>query len=450
METSPRVNKLEDSLLETRPHTVEFDKEKCVGCVDCTKACPTRAIRVKDGMVTVMWELCIDCGECVRVCRYDAAISLTSSPAEAEKFKYKIAMPSPVLYTQFGRKVHPDRVLQALKNIGFDDVYDETWMCEMVSAAMDAYLTECTGPWPRISSTCPAVMRLIAIRYPDLVEHLIPILAPRELAARDLKRKKAAELDLNEEDIGIFHITPCSAKAEAINDPLEVTYSHLNGAISIREVFGPISKALKEIDRVDIEHNFSPIGIGWAIAGGEITGMRNQNVLAVHGAPQTLEVLDRIDSRQFRNVDFLEIMLCPDGCISGPLTVAGRYEAQHTVSLLIQHVASKSHVKEEKVRHLFREHYFAFEREIKTRPVQPLAATISEGAAKAKEKIEIYERLPKKDCAACGAPDCKTFADDVIRGRAEVSECIFILLDELKEKAAAKPRTKPSPKKATK
>jgi len=427
--------------LENRPHTVAFDKEKCVGCTDCTKACPTRAIRVRDGLATAMWELCIDCGECVRVCRYDAAISLTSSPTEVEKFKYKIAMPSPVLYTQFGRQVHPDKVLQALKMIGFDDVYDETWMCEMVSAAIDTYLTECRGPWPRISTACPAIMRLITIRYPDLVEHFIPIIAPRELAARDLKRKKAVELGLAEEEIGVFHITPCSAKAEAINDPLEVTYSHLNGAISIREVFGPIAKALKTIDHVDVEHSFSPIGIGWAMSGGEIAGMRNENVLPVHGVRKTLEVLDRIDSRQFRNVDFLEMYLCPDGCISGPLTVAGRYEAQHTLALLIRHVASQSHVKEEKVRSLYREHYFAFEREIKTRPIQPLAATITEGAAKAKERTAIFEQLPKKDCAACGAPDCKTFADDVIRGRATLSECVFVRLKELEEAATRKPST---------
>lgn len=437
---------MEDFSLEKRIHTVAFDKEKCIGCVDCVKACPTRAIRVRDGMATAMWELCIDCGECVRVCHYDAALSLTSSPAELKKFKYKIAMPSPVLYTQFGRQVHPDRVLQALKMIGFDDVYDETWMCEMVSAAIDTYLTECSGPWPRISTTCPAVMRLITIRYPDLVEHLIPIIAPRELAARDLKRKKAAQLSLAEDDIGIFHITPCSAKSEAINDPLELASSHLDGAISIREVFGPISKALKEIDRVELEHSFSPIGMDWAMGGGEIAGMRNENVLAVNGARQTLEVLDRIDSRQFRNVDFLEILLCPDGCISGPLTIAGRYEAQHTLALLIQHVASQSRVKEEKVRSLYREHYFAFEREIKTRPVQPLGPTITEGAAKAREKLAILGQLPKKDCAACGAPDCRTFADDVIRGRAKMSDCVFVRLEELGETIARAPMAQPSPK----
>ena len=90
------------------------------------------------------------------------------------------------------------------------------------------------------------------------------------------------------------------------------------------------------------------------------------------------------------------------------------------------------------MRNLYREHYFAFEREIKTRPVQPLAATIIEGAAKAKERTAIFDQLPKKDCAACGAPDCKTFADDVIRGRATLSECVFVRLQELEEAATPK------------
>ena len=33
------------------------------------------------------------------------------------------------------------------------------------------------------------------------------------------------------------------------------------------------------------------------------------------------------------------------------------------------------------------------------------------------------EYLPGIDCGACGAPSCKAFAEDVVRGKAHVNKC---------------------------
>ncbi|NCO69181.1 MAG: ferredoxin, partial [Acidobacteria bacterium] len=86
-------------------------------------------------------------------------------------------------YAQFGPEVTPGQILAGLRAIGFDSAVDLSFMCELVAGATDAYLSECDGPWPKISVTCPAVLRLIQIRYPELLAHLVPIETPRELAA---------------------------------------------------------------------------------------------------------------------------------------------------------------------------------------------------------------------------------------------------------------------------
>lgn len=47
----------------------QVDKEYCVSCGTCTKACPLQAISVPDGISAVV-ELarCIGCGLCAREC----------------------------------------------------------------------------------------------------------------------------------------------------------------------------------------------------------------------------------------------------------------------------------------------------------------------------------------------------------------------------------------------
>lgn len=414
-----------------RGHSVLIDGEKCIGCVDCSKVCPTKAIRVLDGTAVVKAELCTDCGYCIRVCRHDAATAKTSTTSDLKKFKYTVAMPSLTLYGQFGRDVHPNQVLNALTKIGFDSTYDISWMCEMVAGATDAFLSECNGPWPRISVTCPAIVRLVQIRYPDLIPHLIPIEVARELAAKLLRRKLSAELHLEPDEIGIFFITPCSAIMNSILRPVGQDQSYLDGAFSIAELYGPLLKAIKAAGKVESDVPVSPSGLLWAMAGGEIAGMRNENSMTVRGVQDVEYVFDRIESGRFQAVDFIEAYICPDGCVSGQLVIEGRYAAQRNIQRIARRLGDQGQVKEEKVRSLIREHFFDLEGEIMARPVQSLGRDLKQAIAMKMEKVGVLEQLPKKDCAACGAPDCETLADDIVLGERKIEDCLFVRIDSL-------------------
>ena len=101
-------------------HSIRIDEAKCFGCVICMKACPTRAIRLRNGKAVIMSERCVDCGECYRVCTHQAVIPLTTSFSDLKRFDYTVAVPSPSIYTQFGWEVMPNQILLALKKIGFD------------------------------------------------------------------------------------------------------------------------------------------------------------------------------------------------------------------------------------------------------------------------------------------------------------------------------------------
>ena len=68
----------DDQASAGRPvHYVEVDEDLCTGCVLCMKACPMKAIRLRDNVARIEG-VCIDCMECARVCPRGAIRGVSS------------------------------------------------------------------------------------------------------------------------------------------------------------------------------------------------------------------------------------------------------------------------------------------------------------------------------------------------------------------------------------
>ena len=414
-------------------HSIRIDTEKCEGRMHCMRVCPTQAIRVRNGKAAIIEEKCIDCGECITVCPHDAIIPLTDPIGELAKFRHTVALPSPGLHSQFGKEILPKRILASLKKLGFDDAFDLSLTCGEISFAIQEYLREYTGSGPLISIACPTVVRLIQVKYPALIEQLIPIDLPREVAARELKKKKSKQLGLKESEIGIFYLTPCPAKMISIKQPAEKGRSYLDGAISIADIYGPLLSALEDVEkktyRKDLE-DICILGIGWAMVGGICQTLRLKNSLAVSGLGEIIKIFDDIETGKLRNIDFIEAYSCPQGCVGGSLTVENIYTSHNKILKLIEtleyeQIKACPDIRE--VRKRYKQNYFFIDGKFEHRPLKPLDKDLAKAIMKRKEKENIYESLPKIDCGVCGAPTCLTFAEDIVKGEAELTDCIFNL-----------------------
>ena len=159
-------------------HSVTLDKDKCHGCTNCIKKCPTEAIRVRGGKAKIIKERCIDCGVCIRVCPYHAKQAKTDSFDMLGEFKYTVALPAPAFYGQFKDVTDVNIILTALKKVGFDDVYEVARGAEIVAEATRRMIEKGGLLKPVISSACPAVLRLIRVRFPDLIKNVLLFVRP--------------------------------------------------------------------------------------------------------------------------------------------------------------------------------------------------------------------------------------------------------------------------------
>ncbi len=407
-------------------HSLTIDEDKCVGCVLCMKACPTKAIRVRTGKAVILSERCVDCGECYRVCPHEAVVPQTTSFSDLKRFKYTVALPSPVLYTQFGWEVMPNQVLLALRKIGFDYVVDLAWVCEKVNAAYEIFLKEDKGPRPRISTVCPAVVRLVSFLYPELAENMMPIDVPREVLARNLRKKLAQEKGFKEEEIGIIHITSCSAKMVSINNPIGLSKSSLDGAIAISDIYADLLEVIEDMDEDIILQQSSGVGLGWGKSGGEVNGINLDNCLAVSGVSDVIQILDDVEAGKLKDIQYLECLVCPDGCIGGPQVVENRHIAKKRSENLVKMFGERSRVSRKVIRRLYQENYFFLEKGMERHPLPPLDPDPVKALKKRQRIEELIPQLGGKECGACGAPDCKTLARDIVRGEARLEDCVFV------------------------
>ena len=409
--------------MNTYEHSVSLDVSRCTGCTMCLKRCPTEAIRIKDGHATIDPDRCIDCGVCIRYCPNNAKKATYSKLDSVMKYKWKVALPAPTLYGQFEELEDIDYVLQGLLDIGFDDVVEVSQAAELVSAYTRLYLKNEGVIKPVISSACPVVLRLISLRYPMLKEHIMQMLPPMEIAARMARDKaKREHPELRDEDICVCFISPCPAKVSYVRNGFGEYKSEVNEVLSISDIYFNLINVMRRGHvPAPISHS-GMIGIGWASSGGECSAIFNDKYLAADGIENVNRVLDQLENGNISTLEFIELNACPGGCVGGVMALENPFVAKARLQTLRRYLPVSQNYLSEDEKEYIPEYYF-FENMPTYRPIQRLSENFAESLRMMSNIQKIRDALPGIDCGACGAPTCRAFAEDVVRGNVKRDSC---------------------------
>jgi len=327
-----------------------------------------------------------------------------------------------------------DYVLQGLLDMGFDDVFEVSRCAEIITEYTRHYMKRKDVPRPAISSACPVVVRLISIRFPSLIDHIVPLMPPIELAGRMAKEEALKKHpELKREDIKTVFISPCPAKFSWVkNTDNEGDEPCVDYVVAISEVYFKLLSAIKPKSTPQVTSETGMIGLGWASSGGEGSALMNDRYLAADGIENVIRVLDSIEMGSFPSVEFAELDACSGGCVGGVLTVENPYIAQVRLQTLRRYMpVSLNHVPRE-----------TGEDEVPEDIMTVKPATFANVSALNADRFQsirmmadiehIHEHLPALDCGSCGAPSCRAFAEDVVKGDADISECIVYMREQLK------------------
>jgi anti-sigma regulatory factor (Ser/Thr protein kinase)/NAD-dependent dihydropyrimidine dehydrogenase PreA subunit len=358
--------------------------ELCAGCLECLKACPTRALRVWNQQPHILSSLCIECTACIDVCQRGAfKIPDTSSgnpPEHTAVEAHTLVIPRAFL-TQFGSKIPPRAVLAALRNLGFKDVrFTEEWEKEL-RRLVRRYAAQ-REQHPVISPICPAVINLIESQFPSLIPQIAPFMTPIEAAVEAWSTETAA------------FVSACPSQHTLLE------HSGLSGRLRI---LNPLELSARIFPRLRIEagtpcgnqkRNIRPVRI------------KNQDpgVLEAWGEKNVVEILEKTERGLAGDFQVLELSCCENGCYGtpvfdeNPFLAEKRWSASGLEPGMPVSVAS------------LRQPYRA-------RPGMRLDPDMARAIEKLARIDELTSELPGRDCGVCGAPTCSSLAEDIVLER---------------------------------
>lgn len=412
-------------------HALKIQKDICIGCSHCMNVCPTGALRVRNGKAELYDERCVDCGKCYRVCPVGAIIVEQDDFSKVFDYKYSIALVPEVLFGQFPEEVSKGLVYKGLSRIGFNDVYEVEYAAELLKHSMKEYINTEDQEKPFISAFCPAIVRLIQVKFPSLVDHIILQKPPLDIAAM-YYRKKLEEQGYKPEDVGIFYITQCAAKIAAIKSPVGESDSAINGVINMDFIYNKIYSSIQNEKpeappASSFDNKLSSGTMNWSLTHGESDNIEGR-CLAIDEIENVMEFLEKVEDEEINNVDFLEMRACDESCAGGILNPANRFLA---VERLRNNLNAEDTEEKKTATQKILEYYDYLRPKLGLKPVVPRSIMkLDEDMTRALKKMrrvkDIMSRLPGVDCGCCGAPSCSALAQDIVNDEATLKDCVFI------------------------
>jgi iron only hydrogenase large subunit-like protein len=414
-------------------HALKFRAEICIGCSHCMNICPTEAIRVWHGKAQLLANRCIDCGECYRVCPVGAIIVEQDDFENIYNFSTRIALIPSVFTGQFPDSVGSGEILAAVLELGFTHVVEVEEGVEFLIERFHEYMQDHKSVKPLISPFCPAIVRLIQVKFPTLAGNIILLRAPLDITAIHT-RKILADQGIPASETGIFYVTPCAAKIVAVRNPVGEEKSVIDGVINMNYLYNKVFKILRQKKNHSEIPGFLPLSgksVCWSLTQGEAGHMHQGRSLAIDEINNVTDFLEKVENEEIDGIDFLELRACDESCAGGILCpgnrfiTAGKLRKRAEKSCNEQENKNEDHPGKIDKNDGYLCRNISLEK-VLPRSIMKLDDNMAEAMVKMKRIYEMNRVLPQVDCGICGSPTCKSLSEDVVQNRASIRQCIFI------------------------
>ncbi|MCK9219997.1 MAG: 4Fe-4S binding protein [Bacteroidales bacterium] len=413
-------------------HALKFREDICIGCSHCMNICPTEAIRVVHGKAHMHANRCVDCGECYRVCPVGAIIVEQDDFENIYNFKTRIALIPAVFTGQFPESVGSKEILEAVHDLGFTYVFEVEEGVEFLNERFNEYFQNNKSIKPLISPFCPAIVRLIQVKFPTLVGSIILLKAPVDITALRT-RKTLMDQGIDPKEIGIFYVTPCAAKIVAVKSPVGEEKSVIDGVINMNFLYNKVFKILRQKkDKTEIP-GLSPLSgksVCWSLTHGESDHMNQGRSLAIDEINNVIEFLEKVENEEIDGIDFLELRACDESCAGGILCPGNRFMTADKLRKRALRNESDPDNHHNSIENTGNTREYLLDNcslnKVLPRSIMKLDDNIAEAMIKMKRIYEMNGILPQVDCGICGSPTCKSLSEDIVQNKAEIKQCIFV------------------------
>ena len=136
--------------------------------------------------------------------------------------------------------------------------------------------------------------------------------------------------------------------------------------------------------------------------------------------------MEDLEDQKFTNLEFIELNACNGGCVGGVLTVENPYIAETKLKRLRRYMpVARTHMNHDA------EEMIPWTTGVQFEPVFRLGNNMMESFARLNQVERLCKKLPGLDCGSCGAPTCKALAEDIVRGDAKETDCVYYLRENL-------------------
>ncbi len=404
-------------------HTIEA---RCRDCYKCVRECPVKAIKIKNitgseaQRAEVMEDRCVHDGRCVLVCPQQAK-KVRNDVSKVKEIissgRVVVASLAPSFAAGFPLK-KPGQVVSALRKLGFASVQETAFGAELVAAEHKKLPADRTI----LSSACPSVVSLVEKHFPGLIPNLSPIISPMIAHARIIKSMDPGA--------AVVFIGPCIAKKDEAEE--EQFKGIIDAVLGFGETWEWMQEEIPALEHVTAEFKeefdgpqagtgkLFPLDGGMLRTAGMSTDRLDDRAMVISGLENCMELLRHLQLGRTCKVGLIELLACPGGCVSGPVTVNEEDIFIKKQRILDYFNKNRPHENDRKITD-FRD--MALYRGYSNRQIplpDPSEAELNEIFART-GKAKPEDRL---NCGSCGYPTCRDKAVAVYQGFAELKMCI--------------------------